>query len=86
MVDFKEDYKLLAKLVNPPIKAFEARQSVKLLLNLGLIKKTGSRYEQTNRIITTGEYVRKFATDNFHLQNLELAAKTIEVSIVSSII
>lgn len=77
LVDFKEDYNRLGKMVQPAISASKARKSVKLLLSLGLIKKKGKRYVQTDKIITTGDNVKNLATQNFHIQNLKIAAKVI---------
>jgi len=85
MVDFGEDYELLGSMVKPPISAYRARQSVALLLRLGLIRKTKQGYEQADTIITTGNDVPAIHGDayslavlNFHLQNLALAAESIE--------
>jgi uncharacterized protein (TIGR02147 family) len=78
-VDFHEDYENLARLVKPAITARKARQSVELLLKLGLIrKKTGGGYEQVDTVITTGDEVRSLAVQNFHQQNLALASQTID--------
>lgn len=77
-VDFKEDYAKLGKMVKPPISARKAKQSVQLLLNLGLIKKVGTKYVQTDTIITTGNEVRSLAVQNFHVQNMMLAAESID--------
>ncbi len=77
-VDFNEDYAKLGKMVKPPISARKARQSVKLLLKLGLIKKVGTKYVQTDTIITTGNEVKSLAVQNFHVQNMMLAAESID--------
>jgi len=76
--NFKEDYGLLGKMVDPPISAREARESVKLLLTLKLIVKKGSAYVQSTPLITTGEEVKSAAVQNFHVQNLALAAASID--------
>jgi len=77
-VDFKEDYAKLGKMVKPPISARKARHSVELLLKLGLIKKVGTKHVQTDTIITTGNEVRSLAVQNFHVQNMMLAAESID--------
>lgn len=77
-VDFKEDYAKLGKMVKPPISARKARHSVELLQKLGLIKKVGTKYVQTDTIITTGNEVRSLAVQNFHVQNMMLAAESID--------
>ncbi len=75
--DFKNDYEKLGNLVKPRISARKAKTSVELLLKLGLIRKSGDRYEQVDALITTGDEVRSLAVQNFHLQNLMLAGDSI---------
>jgi uncharacterized protein (TIGR02147 family) len=79
-VDFKEDYDRLGKMLHPAISARKARQSVQLLLKLCLLRKMGKtgRYEQTDRLVTTGDEVHSLAVHNFHLQNMALAAESID--------
>ncbi len=77
-VDFSGDYAALGKMVKPAISARKARQSVELLLKLGLIKKDGRKYKQTDTIISTGDEVRSLAVQNFHVQNMVLAAESID--------
>ena len=76
--DFKEDYGMLGKMVDPPISAREARESMRLLLKLKLIKKEGNSYVQASPIITSGDEVKSTAVQNFHVQNLALAAASID--------
>jgi uncharacterized protein (TIGR02147 family) len=80
IVDFNEDYERLGKMLRPPISARKARQSIRLLLKLGLLRKIGKtgRYEQTDRLVTTGDEVHSLAVHNFHLQNMALAAESID--------
>lgn len=78
LFDFKEDYGALGKMVDPPISAREARDSVRLLLKLKLIRKAGNSYVQASPIITTGDEVMTAAVQNFHVQNLALAAASID--------
>lgn len=80
IADFKEDYERLGKMLHPSISARKARQSIRLLLKLGLLRKSGKngRYEQTDRLVTTGDEVHSLAVHNFHLQNMALAAESID--------
>jgi uncharacterized protein (TIGR02147 family) len=71
--DFKGDYKSLGKRVSPPVSEYEARQAVKLLLKLGMIKKKGGRYIQTETLITTGPEVKSIAVVNYHRTMARLA-------------
>jgi uncharacterized protein (TIGR02147 family) len=76
--DFTGDFRNLGALVRPVISARQARESVRLLLRLGLIKKDGERYIQTSPIITTGDEVLSVAVRNFHEQNMNLAAQSMD--------
>jgi uncharacterized protein (TIGR02147 family) len=77
-IDFKDNYERLGKMLQPAISARKARQSVRLLLKLGLICRKNKRYEQTSALVTTGDEVHSLAVHNFHLQNLILAAESID--------
>jgi uncharacterized protein (TIGR02147 family) len=80
LFDFREDYELLGKMVKPAITAFQAHRSVKLLLKLGLIKKTRTGYKQTSPAITTGNEVLSMAAHNFHVQNMHLMAEALDTA------
>jgi len=77
-IDFKNNYERLGKMLRPPISAKKAHQSVRLLLKLGLIRPKNGRYEQTDLLVTTGDEVHSLAVHNFHLQNLAIAAESID--------
>lgn len=79
IADFKDDYKKLAHMVKPSVTPLQARQSVALLLQLGLIEQKHGRYIQTNRAITTGDEVYSLAVQNFHVQNLVMAADAVSI-------
>ncbi len=49
--DFNENYQKLGRMLSPSITAREAHDSVRLLLNLNLIVKKGTRYTQTNTLV-----------------------------------
>jgi uncharacterized protein (TIGR02147 family) len=76
--DFLGDYEALAKRVKPPLSVRQVRQSVALLLKLGLIEKTENGFVQTDSVITTGDEVASLAVQNFHLQNLFLAGESLD--------
>lgn len=71
--DFGGDFSALGRAVRPPISAREARDSVALLLKLGLIEKDGRLYKQTDAALTTGDHVRSATVHAFHAQNLRMA-------------
>lgn len=58
MYDFKENYGILGRMLNPPITEKQARDSVKLLLKLGFLKKVNDQYEQTEPLVSTGPGIR----------------------------
>jgi uncharacterized protein (TIGR02147 family) len=49
-----------------------------VLLRLGLLERTENGYRQTDRIITTGDEVQSLAVHNFHLQNMAVAAGSLD--------
>ena len=77
--NFKNDFKMLAKAVLPGIRPKQAKDSVKLLVNLGLIKKgKGGLYIKTDATVSTGDEVKSFAVQKFHKDALTLAAESID--------
>ena len=79
ILDFKNDFKLLARSLDPPITVVQARKAVQMLLDLGLIKRTSScRYCQTDKSLTTGDHVQSLAVQAFQKENLRLAAEAID--------
>jgi uncharacterized protein (TIGR02147 family) len=67
LFDFKDNFKLLATTVLPPIKTREAAASVELLLKLGLIKKRpDGTYEQVDTAITAASGVASLAIRQFN--------------------
>jgi uncharacterized protein (TIGR02147 family) len=76
--NFHGDYALLGSMVKPAISSRKAREAVKVLLRLGLIRKNGDTYEQTELTLTTGDEVRSIAVQNFHIQNCLLAGQSID--------
>jgi uncharacterized protein (TIGR02147 family) len=78
LVNFKEDYALLGRLVKPAITASQAKRAVELLVTLGLVEKTRTGYRQANSAITTGDEVLSLAVASFHEQNMNLAKDSID--------
>jgi uncharacterized protein (TIGR02147 family) len=78
IIDWGDDYRLLAKKVRPPITVRQARQSIALLKKLKMLTKKGDRWVQTEPDMTTGDTVQSLAVEKFHLQNLNLAAESID--------
>jgi uncharacterized protein (TIGR02147 family) len=71
---FKEDYRELARMLEPPISTAEAQRAIKLLEELGLIRKNGEGvYEKTDPVITSGYDTRSLAVNQFIVETLDLA-------------
>lgn len=78
-LDWKEDYKILAKTVNPPITVKQAENAVKLLLNLGMIQRTPEgKYVQLNKALTAGEEIIVLAVRQFQKQHMTLASDALD--------
>jgi uncharacterized protein (TIGR02147 family) len=77
LIRFKGDYEALGRMLNPPITGKQAHKAVDLLLELGLLEKTRTGFRPAERFLSSGE-VDDLAIRDFHLQNLELAARSID--------
>jgi uncharacterized protein (TIGR02147 family) len=78
MCDFRGDYAWLARTVRPAITVREARQAVRLLEKLGMVKrKPNGAYALTEKNITTGKEITGLAVANFHVRTAELAARAV---------
>ncbi|MCX7725420.1 MAG: TIGR02147 family protein [Chitinispirillaceae bacterium] len=75
--DFRDNFKWLAKKILPNITESQAKKSVKLLINLGLINKNSNGYNQSYPLISTGPQVSSLAVANFHRTMAQLAAEAI---------
>jgi uncharacterized protein (TIGR02147 family) len=77
-IDWKDDYLVLAKALRPRISKGEARESVKLLLDLGMIRKTkDNKYVQSNPTITTGPEVMSVAVRRLNYELAGMGRKAI---------
>jgi len=72
--EISDDYKFLSKKVFPPVTTKQARDSIKLMKDLGIIKKNElGMWKATDRAITTGPYVKNELIKQYQLQCLDLA-------------
>ena len=77
--DFRGDYAELAKRLSPPITPREAKESIRLLSNLGLIRcNEEGRWVQTESAVTTGEAWNSVAINNFQKETIRLAMEGID--------
>jgi uncharacterized protein (TIGR02147 family) len=58
----------------PPVEPYEVEDSIKLLLNTGLIKKTANGFKASDPDITTDDEVKSFLVKNYHAQMMKMAA------------
>lgn len=76
---FDGDHKALGKLLHPPLPATKVKESIELLLRLGMARRDGKRVVRADgRSTTTGEAVQAVQVDQFHASTLHLAARAIE--------
>ena len=75
--DFRDDYSFLGRQLTPRITAKEAHDAIKILLDLGLIEKSGKLYKQTDANLSTPEDLRSLAIQNFQIETIGLAANSI---------
>lgn len=72
------DYQKLAKQIHPPITIKEAKASVKLLLDLDMIKKNENNcFEKCDSIIETDPKVNSLAVFNYHKKMASLAIENL---------
>jgi uncharacterized protein (TIGR02147 family) len=77
VVDFQGDWRVLGKLLDPPITAGEARYAVDLLLALGLVEPLGNLYVQTEKSLHTREELRSEAIKAYQIQTMQLAQEAL---------
>jgi uncharacterized protein (TIGR02147 family) len=73
MLDFGDDFKKLAHFLSPAISAEQAKQSVELLLRLGLLVKTEHGYAQADPTLTARSDIRSIQITNFQIEMLKHA-------------
>jgi uncharacterized protein (TIGR02147 family) len=72
-------YRKLATLLSPPITESEARNSVKLLLKLGLLKRDDNgKIVQADRFISTGDEVQNLSVRTFHKAMIDRAGEAVD--------
>ncbi|MFW6253871.1 MAG: TIGR02147 family protein [Chitinivibrionales bacterium] len=78
-IDWKGDYQLLARSVEPAIKKSQAKESIDLLLRLGLIRcDEKGCYHQSDPAISTGDHIKSQGVRNLNRQFSELGTRALE--------
>ena len=76
---FEGDHRALARRLRPAITAAQARESIDLLLQLGMARRDGTRVVRSDALsTTTGEAVASVQVDQFHESCLELSRRAID--------
>ncbi len=78
MVDFREDYAVLGKMLRPAINAETAKESIKLLLELGFLRKEKGRYFQSEPLLSTGHGIQSYHIIRHQVKMLEMAIEAFE--------
>jgi uncharacterized protein (TIGR02147 family) len=74
VIDFTGDYAGLGRALLPPITVRQARASIKLLLDLGLIKKNETGvFKPTDKVVSTGAFAQDAIIRQFQLKCIESA-------------
>lgn len=77
--DFREDPAWIAQKLRPAITQEQARESLELLFDMGLIERDDEGFiRQNSPSLTTGHEVRSLAIVNYHRQMIQLASESIE--------
>jgi uncharacterized protein (TIGR02147 family) len=75
---FRPSPEWIAKALLPPIDAREAKESLKTLIESGLVRKTANGYRAVHDAITTDDETMALFVRNYHLEMLELAKRSID--------
>jgi uncharacterized protein (TIGR02147 family) len=75
---FDGDYRQLAKMLRPAIRPLQAKKALRLLSDIGLVKREESgRFRLTERFITSGDNIQALFLNNLHQSMAELAARSL---------
>lgn len=78
VIDYDDDIKVITTRLYPEITQKQARESINLLKSIGLIKKNSDGFwKPTDKIITTGEFIRDELIRQYQMKCLSLAQSVI---------
>ncbi|MBN1578361.1 MAG: TIGR02147 family protein [Chitinispirillaceae bacterium] len=78
VIDFENDIQAVTSRLYPAITLKQARESIALLKQLGLIKKNGNGFwKPTDKVITTGEFIRDELIRQYQMKCCSLAQSVI---------
>jgi uncharacterized protein (TIGR02147 family) len=80
VIEFNDDYEKIGKFFDPPITPKQIRQSIDLLLRLGmLLKDSDGKYQTSSPLISTGDEVTQTGLVAFHKACLQLASRSLDL-------
>lgn len=78
-IEFKDDYGVLASMLDPPIKPEEAEEAVRDLERLGFIAcDDDGFYRPQDRLVTTGDEVHSVQLASYQLATMDMAKRSLE--------
>lgn len=77
-IDFDKDYLKLGRILQPQISAKQAHESVKLLIELGLIERQGHKYQSLQNTIIAKEDTDKLALRNYQKAFIDLGRDSMD--------
>jgi uncharacterized protein (TIGR02147 family) len=79
LADFREDYEWIAKRCCPRITAAQAKKSIEIMLQLGILRRNEQgKLEPTDAVISSEYEMKSFVLRNFHTEMLGLAKGALE--------
>ncbi|MDB5051097.1 MAG: hypothetical protein JWO30_4168 [Fibrobacteres bacterium] len=78
MADFSNDWMRLGQMLSPPITSEMAEKSVKVLLELGFLKKENGRYVQIDPVMTTGHGSQDFQVIRHQIRMMQMSIEAYE--------
>ncbi len=78
--EFRGSYKKLASILTPSITARQAEESIRLLMNIGMVNRDEDGvYRPSNAFITSGEKWNSVAIRDFQKETISLSAQALEL-------
>jgi len=75
----KDDYRALARMTEPAITPAEAERAVKLLEELGMVRRKPDGFlEKKDAVVTTGYEARSLAVNQYMLETMDLAKAALD--------
>lgn len=79
VIPVKDDFSVIAKMVDPPVSVEEVRKSINLMVNLQLVKKDDAEnYRPTKAIIDSGPAIGSLAVTNYANNILDLGKQAFD--------